>query len=140
MARRMEELKNRAFRSAPRRFRPRARVPHSRTDGRSVEKRSTKQDRARSWTRFTSPHRRCEQQHQRSSRGGAQGTGDRHSKSSFCYMCGCSNHRCQVCALTGAIQQLAETQQVATAWTAEETRRKSSRGHQRWKHFRGTTF
>ena len=34
----------------------------------------------------------------------------------------------QVCALTGAIQQLAETQQVATAWTSEETRRKTSRG------------
>ena len=27
----------------------------------------------------------------------------------------------QVCALTEAIQQLAETQQVATAWTSEET-------------------
>ena len=34
----------------------------------------------------------------------------------------------QVCALTGAIQQLAETQQVATAWTSEETLRKTSRG------------
>ena len=34
----------------------------------------------------------------------------------------------QVCALTGAIQQLAETQQAATAWTSEETRRKISRG------------
>ena len=32
----------------------------------------------------------------------------------------------QVCALTGAIQQLAETQQVPTAWTSEETRRKTS--------------
>ena len=34
----------------------------------------------------------------------------------------------QVCALTGAIQQLAEMQQVATAWNSEETRRKTSRG------------
>ena len=34
----------------------------------------------------------------------------------------------QVCALTGAIQQLAQTQQVATAWTSEETRGKTSRG------------
>ena len=34
----------------------------------------------------------------------------------------------QVCALTGAIQQLAETQQAATAWTSEETRRRTSRG------------
>ena len=34
----------------------------------------------------------------------------------------------QVCALTGAIQQLAETQQGATAWTSKETRRKTSRG------------
>ena len=34
----------------------------------------------------------------------------------------------QVCALTGAIQQLAETQQSATAWASEETRQKTSRG------------
>ena len=34
----------------------------------------------------------------------------------------------QVCALTGAIQHLAETQQEATARTSEETRRKTSRG------------
>ena len=34
----------------------------------------------------------------------------------------------QVCALTGAIQQIAETQKVATACTSEETRRKISRG------------
>ena len=33
-----------------------------------------------------------------------------------------------VCALRGAIQQLAETQQAAAAWTSEETRRKTSRG------------
>ena len=74
MARRMEEQKNRAFRSAPRRPRPRARVP-TRTDERSAEKRSTEQERVRTWTGITSPHSSSEQQHQRSPRGGAQGTG-----------------------------------------------------------------
>ena len=34
----------------------------------------------------------------------------------------------QVCALTGAIQQLAETQQTVGTTTSEETRRKTSRG------------
>ena len=48
---------------------------HSRTDERSVETRSTEQDRVRSWTRITSPHGSSEQQHQQSRRGGAQGTG-----------------------------------------------------------------
>ena len=41
----------------------------------------------------------------------------------------------QVCALTGTIQQLAETQQVAPAWTSEERRGERPReGSQRWKH------
>ena len=48
---------------------------HSQTDERSAEKRSTEQARVRSWTRITSPHSSSEQQHQRSPRGGAQGTG-----------------------------------------------------------------
>ena len=48
---------------------------HSRTDERSVEKRSTEQARVISWTRITSPHSSSEQQHQRSPRGGAHGTG-----------------------------------------------------------------
>ena len=48
---------------------------HTRTDERSVEKRSTEQARARSWIHITSPHGGSEQQHQRSPRGGAQGTG-----------------------------------------------------------------
>ena len=43
---------------------------HSRTNERSVEKRSTEQARVRSWTRITSPHGSSEQQHQRSPRGG----------------------------------------------------------------------
>ena len=69
MARRMEEQKHRAFRSAPRRPRPRARVP------RSADKRSTEQDRVRTWTCITNSHGSSEQQHQRSPREGAQGTG-----------------------------------------------------------------
>ena len=48
---------------------------HPRTDERSVEKRSTEQAPVRSWIRITSPHGNSEQQHQRSPRGGAQGTG-----------------------------------------------------------------
>ena len=48
---------------------------HTRTDERSVEKRSTEQARARSWIQITSAHGGSEQQHQRSPRGGAQGTG-----------------------------------------------------------------
>ena len=48
---------------------------HSPTDERLVEKRSTEQARVRSWIRITSPHGSSEQQHQRSPRGGAQGTG-----------------------------------------------------------------
>ena len=75
MAGRMEEQKNSAFRSAPRRPRPRAPDSHTRTDERSVEKRSTEQAPVRSWIRITSPHGSSEQQHQRSPRGGAQGTG-----------------------------------------------------------------
>ena len=48
---------------------------HSRTDERSAEKRSTEQDRVRTWTGITNSHGSSEQQYQRSPRGGAQGTG-----------------------------------------------------------------
>ena len=53
----------------------RARGSHFRTDERSVEKRSTEQARVRSLTRITSAHGSSKQQHRRSLRGGAQGTG-----------------------------------------------------------------
>ena len=100
---------------------------HSRTHERSVEKRSTEQARVRSWTRITSPHGSSEQQHQRSPRGGAQGTGTTsrilatHVGAAVTDAAGSSARG--VCS---DIQQLAETQQVATAWTSEETRRKTS--------------
>ena len=58
MARRMEEQKNRAFRSAPRR-----------------PKRSTEQERVRTWTDITNSHGSREQQYQQPPRGSAQGTG-----------------------------------------------------------------
>ena len=74
MARRMEEQKNRAFRSAPRRPRPRARVP-TRTDERSAEKRSSEQERVRTWTDITNSHGSREQQYQQPPRGSSQGTG-----------------------------------------------------------------
>ena len=48
---------------------------HSRTDERSADKRSTEQDRVRTWTCITNSHGSSEQQHQRSPREGAQGTG-----------------------------------------------------------------
>ena len=94
-------------------------------DERSVEKRSTEQDRVRSWTCITSSHGNSEEQYQRSPRGGAQGTSTA-SRVPATHMQQALQQ--QVCALTGAIQQLAETQQVATAWTSEETRRKTSQG------------
>ena len=49
--------------------------PSSHSDERSVEKRSTEQDRVRTWTCITNSHGCSEQQYQRSPRGGAQGTG-----------------------------------------------------------------
>ena len=48
---------------------------HSRTDERSVEERSTEQDRVRTWTSSTNSHGISEQQYQRSPRGSAQSTG-----------------------------------------------------------------
>ena len=48
---------------------------HSRTDERSVEERSTEQDRVRTWTFITNSHGSSGQQYQRSPRGGAQRTG-----------------------------------------------------------------
>ena len=42
---------------------------------RSAEKRSTEQERVRTWTDFTNSHGSSEQQYQRSPRGSAQGTG-----------------------------------------------------------------
>ena len=48
---------------------------HSRTDERSAEKRSTEQDRVRTWTCITNSHGSSEQQYQRSPRGSAQGRG-----------------------------------------------------------------
>ena len=48
---------------------------HSRTDERSAEKRSTEQERVRTWTDITNSHGSSEQQYQRSPRGSAQGTG-----------------------------------------------------------------
>ena len=48
---------------------------HSRTDERSAEKRSTEQDRVRTWTCIPNSHGSSEQQYQRSPRGSAQGTG-----------------------------------------------------------------
>ena len=47
----------------------------SRTDERSAEKRSTEQDRVRTWTDITNSHSSREQQYQRPPRGSAQGTG-----------------------------------------------------------------
>ena len=105
---------------------------HSRTDERSPEKRSTEQDRVRTWTGITNSHGSSEQQYQRSPRGRAQGTGSSSRVPATNVRCSKSQMQealqQQVCALTGAIQKLAETQQVATAWTSEETRRKTSRG------------
>ena len=48
---------------------------HSRTDERSVEERSTEEDRVRTWTAITNSHSSSEQQYQRSQRGSAQRTG-----------------------------------------------------------------
>ena len=48
---------------------------HSRTDERSAEKRSTEQERVRTWTDITNSHGSSEQQYQRSPRGSAQGRG-----------------------------------------------------------------
>ena len=48
---------------------------HSRTDERSAEKRSTEQERVRTWTDITNSHGSREQQYQPPPRGSAQGTG-----------------------------------------------------------------
>ena len=48
---------------------------HSRTDERSAEKRSTEQERVRTWTDITNSKGSREQQYQQPSRGSAQGTG-----------------------------------------------------------------
>ena len=74
MARRMEEQKNRAFRSAPRRPRPRGSFSHSPTHKRSAEKRSTEQQRVTTWTDITNSHGSSEQQYQQPPRGSTQGT------------------------------------------------------------------
>ena len=47
---------------------------HSRTDERPVEKRSTEQERVRTWTDITNSHGSREQQYQQPSRGSTQGT------------------------------------------------------------------
>ena len=48
---------------------------YSRTNERPVEKRSTEQERDRTWTDITNSHGSCEQQYQQPSRGSTQGTG-----------------------------------------------------------------
>ena len=48
---------------------------YSRTNERTAEKRSTEQERDRTWTDITNSHGGCEQQYQQPSRGSTQGTG-----------------------------------------------------------------
>ena len=131
MARRMEEQKNRAFRSAPRRPRPRARVP-------TLEQMNDqlRNDQPNKTESGPGPASRTPTVAASSStndhleevlKGQAQ-------QAEFLQHMWVQQSQMQqalqqqVCALTGAFQQLAETQQVATAWTSEETRRKTSRG------------
>ena len=95
--------------------------PHTRTNERPVEKRSTEQTRSRSWIHPTSA---C-------GRGSAQGAGATsrvfatHLDATVTDATGSSAASVRS---DGSLQQLAETQQSAAAWTSEETRRKTSRG------------
>ena len=137
MARGMEEQKNRAFRSAPRPPRPRARVPtleQMNDQLRNDQPNKTNSglgsaSRAPTVAVSSSTNDHLEEV----LKGQAQ-------QAEFLQHMWVQQSQMQqalqqqVCALTGAIQQLAETQQVATAWTSEETRRKT------WRHSRRTTF
>ena len=103
---------------------------HSRTDERSAEKRSTEPERVSIWTDTTNSHGSRGQQHQQPPRGSAQGQAQQAEFLQHMWVQQSQMQQVlqqQVCALTGAIQQLAETQQAATAWTSEETRRRTSR-------------
>ena len=88
MARRMEEQRNRAFRSAPRRLRPRARVPtleqmndQLRNDQpNKTESGPGPASRRQRAALPTITSRKCSR--------------DKHSKPSSCNTCGYSNHRC----------------------------------------------
>ena len=120
MARRMEEQKNRAFRSAPRRPRPRARVPtleqmndQLRNDQpNKTESGAGPASRTPTVAASSSTNDHLEEVF----KGQAQ-------QAEFLQHMWVQQSQIeqalqqQVCALTGAIQQLAETQQVATAWT-----------------------
>ena len=74
MARRMEEQKNRAFRSAPRRPRPRVRVPTLEQMNDQLRNDQPNKKRDRTWTDITNSHGSREQQYQQPSRGSTQGT------------------------------------------------------------------
>ena len=75
MARRMEEQKNRAFRSATRRPRPRARVPTLEQMNDQLRNDQPNKTESGPWTCIPNSHGSSEQQYQRSPRGSAQGTG-----------------------------------------------------------------
>ena len=107
MARRTEEQKNRAFRSAPRRPRPRARFPTLEQMNDQLRNDQANKNESGPGPTSRTPAEVPTNTSRKYSR----------DKPSFCNTCGCSNHRCS-----------AETQQAATAWTSEETRRKTSRG------------
>ena len=131
MARRMEEQKNRAFRSAPRRPRPRARVPtleqmddqlrNDHTSKLELGVGSTPRAPTAAVSSSTNDHLKEVLKGQAQQAEFLQHIWVQQSQMQQAL-------QQQVCALTGAIQQLAETQQAATAWTSEETRRKTSRG------------
>ena len=131
MARRMEEQKNRAFRSAPRRPRPRARVPTLEQMNGQLRNDQPNQNESGPGPTSRTP-----------TVAASSSTNDhleevlkeQAQQAEFLQHMWVQQSQMQqalqqqVFALTGAIQQLAETQQVSTACTSEETRRKTSRG------------
>ena len=131
MARRMEEQKNRAFRSAPRRPRPRARFPtleqmndqlrNDQPNNNETEPGPTSRTPTVAASSSTNSHLEEVLKGQAQQAKFLQHMWVQQSQMQQAL-------QQQVCALTGAIQQLAETQQAATAWTSEETRRRTSRG------------
>ena len=91
MARRMEEQKNRAFRSAPRRPRPRAQVPTLEQMNDQLRNDQPSKPESGPGPASRAPIVAASSSKTITSRKCSR---DRHSKPSSCNTCGCSNHRC----------------------------------------------
>ena len=131
MARRMEEQKNRAFRSAPRRPRPRARVPTLEQMNEQLRKDQPNKTESGPGPASRAPTVAASSTTNDHLEEVLKGQAQQAEFLQHMWVHQSQMQQAlqqQVCALTGAIQQLAETQQAATAWTSEETRRKTSRG------------